>query len=137
MVNMHKARKAQTISTDAVVGVMLFVTAAILLFYLAGPVAKNRQADHLRQEAERLPSLLSSEQNLTTVLISGSQANPGNVESLLEDYENLKEILGIDAEFCVYFEDENGNIVPLQGRVGMGSSLVNISGMTCNASVYG
>ena len=132
-------KKAQTWSTDAVVGVVLFFIAVILLFYLTGPIAENRQAAKLQSESEKLPSVLSARQNLTSAFIEGSKVDVGKLASASNvSYENLKSLLGIESEFCIYFEDEKGNIVPVQGNmVGIGSPLVNLSGRGCNESISG
>lgn len=132
-------KKAQTWSTDVIIGVVLFFVAVILLFYLTGPIAENRRAAKLQSESEKLPSLLSSRQNLTAAFIDGSKVDVGKLAGAsIISYENLKSLLGIESEFCVYFEDEKGNVVPVQGnRIGVGSPLVNLSGKGCNESTSG
>ena len=131
-------KKAQTWSTDAVVGVVLFFLAVILLFYLSGPIAENRQTIKLQADADKLPSIVGTG-NLTGTFIDGANVNTGKLAAVSNiSYENLKSLLGIESEFCIYFEDEKGNIVPVQGdRMGIGSSLVNLSGTGCNESIPG
>lgn len=132
-------KKAQTWSTDAVVGVVLFFVAAILLFYLTGPISENRQTAKLQTEADKLPSILGAGQNQTGTFIDGAKVDAEKLASASNiSYEDLKSLFGIEAEFCIYFEDEKGNIVPVQGdRVGVGSPLVNLSGTGCNESIPG
>lgn len=132
-------KKAQTWSTDAIVGVVLFFIAAVLLFYLTGPISENRQAAKLQAEADKLPSTLGAGKNLTGTFIDGAKVDAGKLASALNvSYENLKSLLGLQSEFCIYFEDEKGNIVPLEGnRAGIGSPLVNLSGTGCNESIIG
>lgn len=132
-------KKAQTWSTDAIVGMVLFFIAVVLLYYLAGPIEENRQAAKLQAEADKLPSILGAAQNLTGTFIVGAKVDAGKLASASNvSYENLKSLLGIESDFCIYFEDEKGNIVPLQGdRAGIGSPLVNLSGAGCNESISG
>ncbi|MBI2140820.1 hypothetical protein HYU16_00185 [Candidatus Woesearchaeota archaeon] len=132
-------KKAQTWSTDAIVGVVLFFIAVVLLYYLTGPISENRQTAKLQADADKLPSILGTSQNLTGTFIDGAKVDVGKLATASNaSYENLKSLLGIESEFCIYFEDEKGNIVPMQGdRAGIGSPLVNISGKGCNESITG
>ena len=45
------------------------------------------------------------------------------------DYDDLKDSMNIKNEFCVYFEDENGNIV--EGIKTIGSDKIEVNGKPC------
>ena len=129
-------KKGQTWSTDAVVAVVIFILGAILLFYLMGPAAKNRNSEKLQDEAKKLPGILSASQNLTIIFVQGTRVDENKLSQILMlSYENLKALLGIQSDFCIYFEDEKGNIVPAGNRIGIGSPLVNFSGKACNETI--
>ena len=134
---MHKQmKKGQTLSTDAVVAVVIFFLAAMLMFYLMGPAAKNRRSEKLQVEAQRLPGILSANQNLTIIFIQGTKVDEKKLsETLNLSYENLKALLGIESDFCIYFEDDKGNLVPVGNKLGIGSPLVNLSGRACNETI--
>lgn len=133
---MRKMKKAQTFSTDAIVAVAMFIIAVIMLFYLSGPAAENRQSERLQSEAEKLPKVLGSEQNISAVFVEGSKIDDEKLrEAVNLSYDNLKDLLGVDSDFCIYLEDENGNIVPMEGKVGIGSPLANFSGRGCNETI--
>ena len=107
-----------------------------MLFYLSGPAASNKQNEKLRSESERLPTVLTSQQNISGVFIKGTKVDDQKLgEALNLSYESLKQLLGIQSDFCVYFEDEKGNVVPVRNKIGIGSSLVNFSGKGCNETV--
>ena len=115
---------------------MLFIVAAVLLFYLSGPAASNKQSEKLRSESEKLPAALTSQQNISGVFIKSTKVDDQKLGDALNlSYENLKQLLGINSDFCIYFEDEKGNIVPVRNKIGIGSSLVNFSGKGCNETV--
>ena len=136
MREIKNVKTAQTLSTDAIVAVVLFFLAALMLFYLSGSEAGTRWSDKLQRDSDKLPSALSSEQNISSVFIEGTKVNEGKLGRTLDtSYETLKDQLGIDSDFCIYFEDEKGNIVPMRGKVGIGSPLANISGNSCNATI--
>ena len=129
-------KRAQTFSTDAIIGVVLFIVAVVLLYYLSGPVAKNRQNEKLHTESEKLPAALTSQQNITGVFVKSTKVDDQKLgETLNLSYENLQQLLGIQSDFCIYFEDEKGNVVPIRNKIGIGSPLVNFSGRSCNETV--
>ena len=133
---MKKMKKAQTFSTDAVLAVAMFIIAVITLFYLSGPAAENKQSERLQSEAGKLPAVLGSEQNISAVFVQGSKINDQNLRDAMNlSYENLKDLLGVNSSFCIYIEDENGNIVPMEGKVGIGSPFANFSGKGCNETI--
>ena len=129
-------KKGQTWSTDAVVAVVIFILAAMVMFYLIGPAAKDRSSDKLQADAKQLPGVLSANQNLTIIFVQGTKVDELKLAQILTlSYENLKSLLGIQSDFCIYFEDDKGNIVPAGNKMGIGSPLVNFSGKACNETV--
>ena len=47
------------------------------------------------------------------------------------DYEQIKAYLGIDGDFVINFEDQNGNVVPMGSKLCVGSKDAQISGVPC------
>jgi len=48
------------------------------------------------------------------------------------EYDDVKESLGIKNDFCLYFEDEQGNIVQVDHiSRGIGYNKIHVSGMPC------
>ena len=129
-------KKGQTWSIDAVVAVVIFILAAMLMYYLLGPASNDRRAARLESEAGTLPGILSASGNLSVIFVQGTKVDENRLGEMIKlTYSNLKSLLGVESDFCVYFEDEKGNIVPAGGRVGVGSPLVNISGKACNDTI--
>tara|TARA_Y100000294_G_scaffold107344_1_gene99609 strand:+ start:406 stop:729 length:324 start_codon:yes stop_codon:yes gene_type:complete len=60
--------------------------------------------------------------------------NPSQIEELLgEDYSELKKKLRVKNEFCIFLEDEEGNVIYVsQDRPGMGSEKIKISEVECS-----
>jgi len=67
-------------------------------------------------------------------IVVGSIVNETKLQELLgKDYEDIKKSLRIKNNFCIYFEDENGDVVYLaQDRPGVGSGTINISDVPCS-----
>lgn len=129
-------KKGQTWSTDALVAVAMFILAVIMLYYLSGSATTDRRSEKLQSESDKLPATLSSQQNLSSVFIQGSKIDEQKLrEAISMSYDNLKSLLGVQSDFCIYLEDGNGNIVPMEGKVGIGSPLANFSGKACNDTI--
>ena len=47
------------------------------------------------------------------------------------DYEQVKSHLGMSADFMIHFEDEEGRIVPIGGKLCFGSGDAKINGVAC------
>jgi hypothetical protein len=133
---MIMSRKAQTWSTDALVGVALFIIAAILVYYLLGPVKDREQQKNIEDDSKKIPNSLGSDQNFTSTFIYNSKVDEAKLIGVSNlSYESLKNNLGVSSDFCIYFEDENGNLVPIGDKQGLGSPVANISGKSCNATI--
>ena len=48
------------------------------------------------------------------------------------DYDEVKKVLGVNNDFCVFFEDINGNIIKIDDvNLGIGSDKIHINGNPC------
>ncbi len=127
-------KKGQAWSIDAMVGVFLFVM--IIISVIAFSVSQTHNSDmaNLKQEGEELFSALRDKLNV----INERKIDPALLETLNDEgYESLKNFTGISSDFCIYFVDENDNLVfldELGEMVGIGSSKVLINGTPCNST---
>tara|TARA_Y100000310_G_C20696041_1_gene825824 strand:- start:4296 stop:4499 length:204 start_codon:yes stop_codon:yes gene_type:complete len=66
-------------------------------------------------------------------LISSNELTVEKVRSLDKmDYNEVKDILGIKSDFCIYFEDVTGNLVRIDNtNLGIGSDKIFINGEPC------
>ena len=70
----------------------------------------------------------------SVAVVDQNTINKTKLEQLVaSDYETLKEQLRINSEFCIYLEDENGDIIYMDpATIGKGSDTINISGVPCS-----
>ena|SRR3989338_5810362 len=48
------------------------------------------------------------------------------------DYNEVKSMLGVKNDFCIYFEDISGNVIRIDGiNLGIGSNRIYINGKPC------
>lgn len=130
---MSRTSKAQTISTDAVIAIALFMIVAIFFFSLTSDSPDNRKVKGLEFEIGKLSLAVSGSRNASSAFIIGSKVDEGRLERLANiSYQQLKDEIGINAEFCIHFEDEKGNIINVSGnKTGIGSSFVTVGGIKC------
>lgn len=120
---------------DVTLAVIIFIAA----FFVIYTIAANRTAssiDDLAREAERISKEAASE-NSSISLVEDSQLNQVKIEDLIgQDYDEIKKKLRVENEFCIYVEDEEGNLIFLnksetENVTGIGSPNINISGIAC------
>ena len=130
-------KRAQTVSFDALVGTGAFLLVLIFLFYIMGRELGGKEAVNVQKESEKIAGILASPQNTTVSIASGTKVDASKLEDVSQiEYELLRAHFGIKSDFCIYFEDEQGKIIPVSGnRLGIGSPLVNISGVPCNGTL--
>jgi len=87
----------------------------------------------LEQEAKILLDTVTAE---GTGLVQSNELLEDKVKSLSNmDYDEFKHTLGLKSDFCIYFEDANGNIIKIDGvEHGIGSEKIKINGKPCGVS---
>jgi hypothetical protein len=116
-------KKSQAFSFDVILAVIIFVGAFFIFYFLLNP--GTDKVEELRSCAE----LVSSALNITD---QGAVSESQLQELIDGDYPTLKAKIRAGCDFCIYFEDQGGNIVYVRGGIsGVGSSKINISGTPC------
>ena len=84
----------------------------------------------LEQEAKILLDTVTAE---GTGLVQSNELLEDKVKSLSNmDYDEFKHTLGLKSDFCIYFEDANGNLIKIDGvEHGIGSEKIKINGKPC------
>lgn len=123
--------KAQSWSVDIMLAVVIFI-GSFFIFYTLFDQGSNSKVDSLRDEAAVVIKGMSSGED-TIRVVSNNEVNLSKVSELKNiSYEELKRMLRVEGEFCIYFEDDKGNVVLINNSYrGIGSSNINISGIPC------
>mgnify|MGYP001591023720 CR=1 FL=1 len=125
-------KKAQSWSVDIMLAVVLFI-GAFMLFYVFIYGDSGDNAAQLNKEASVIISQVSSDESPVKV-VDGNDINISKIAQLRNmSYDELKRRLRAEKDFCIYFEDENGNIVLVNGSYGVGSKDINVSGTPCES----
>jgi len=125
--------KSQTISADAMIAVGLFTVAIIMFFSFSGDAVEERKIEDLQSESSKLLSALSSTRNVSHGFLVGTKVDKEKLNDLTNlTYAQLKQAIGVNADFCIYFEDQDGNLIEIrESVVGLGSRWVEVAGMLC------
>lgn len=104
----------------------VLIIAIIIIFFSAAS-----QKDTLREEAESLTSELTN--GGTYSLATGGAIQEQKVDKLAKmNYNELKKVLEVESDFCVYFEDQNGNLIEVKDGVeSFGSEIIELNGKPC------
>jgi len=130
--------KAQAWSMDIALAVVIFIVAFFVIYNIVASRAPS-DISGLQQEAERISKEIIS-QNSSLSLVDGEILNETKILNLSgQNYIELKKKIRIENEFCIYFEDEEGNVINITDASGryalsIGYPEINISGVPCNFS---
>jgi len=129
--------KAQTISADAFIAVALFMIVLIFFFSFSGDKTAEIKVKDLETESSKLASAVSGVRNETPSFLEGTKINIERLKGASEmTYSELKNALGIGADFCIHFEDEGGNVIEIrEGIAGLGSSYIIVGDMPCGTEL--
>ncbi|MFH0870204.1 MAG: hypothetical protein V1866_04060 [archaeon] len=124
--------RAQVWSIDVLLAVVIFIS-IILIFYVTISSKQGPKLNGLQQEAASLKAELEKNPGLS--FLDADDINYTRLQNFSDEvsinYSDVKEKLGIRGEFCIFYEDEQGNLVLIDNRTGIGSGDVNISGTPC------
>lgn len=125
--------KAQTTSADAFIAVALFIIVVMFFFSISGEQFGEKKARDLQASLAKLVSSLSATRNTSESLLLGTRVNEQRLQQLSSlEYQRLKDAIGTETDFCIHFEDEEGDVVEISDTVtGLGSSFVRIGDTLC------
>ncbi len=124
--------RSQSWSIDITLAVAVFMI-AFFLFYGFLNSSSDTKTSSLKDAASILSRQIASE-NTALGIIDNKEINASKASKLKSmGYEQIKEQLRIEDDFCIYVEDENGNLVLIDDSIsGIGSPGISISGTSCS-----
>ena len=119
---MLKSKKSQTWSLDAMLSFMVFIFGIVIVLYFLLFASGKDVLKQLQKESELIPmKIIASEPNIDNDLafIIDGKVNKERLKSLSSyDYDQLKTEFGVLNDFCIYFEDKDGNLVDISSELG-------------------
>lgn len=128
-----KRKKREVRKKKKIDALFLVLIVAVLIMFASLLTPKTDLKEDLTSLREEANNILRELTDSTEFSIA-----PGNIinEERLKKisgmtYDNLKDNLDVENEFCVYFEDEDGNLVEVTGVKSIGSDVIDINGKPC------
>ena len=113
-------KKTQTLSFDVLVAVGVFISAVIVILYLVSqPSGTRRTLQELTDEGETISSQLissGSDSGGAVIVVKNKLQKDALADLAKLPYNELKSVLGIKADFCIHFEDEDGNLIDIENN---------------------
>lgn len=138
-----RKRKTQTLSFDVLVAVGVFIAAVIVVLYLVSqPKGTRATLEDLTEEGETISSQListGSEPSSEMAIVVKNRLDKAALADLAKlNYTELKSLLGVKEDFCIHFEDENGNLVDIDDtavtQYSIGSPYLNFTVVETNTT---
>ncbi|MBI2650300.1 DUF1933 domain-containing protein [Candidatus Woesearchaeota archaeon] len=129
---MANKKKAQSWSIDITLGVIIFM-AAFFVFYSLLNSNPNTKASSLEEQASVIIKQTTAEGGAIAI-VHGNEVDIGRLNQLKDlSYDELKGMLRVEGDFCIFLEDEQGNLVLINNSYrGIGSPNINLSGAPCS-----
>ena len=130
-------RKAQSWSMDLIMGVVLFLL-IVTIFYAFSSKNQVPRSEVLQQEGENIATKLdtSAASGGKYPVITNGVISEQNVQALYNTpYDQLKQDLQVQGDFCIYMEDDQGNVITVGNKIGAGNDTLSVSGVGCGQSV--
>ena len=129
------SKKSQSWSIDIILAVVLFM-GAFFLFYSILSDDPAASAKNLKNDASLVIRQVSSE-GLPVNILDRQQVNISKLNELKNlTYAELKSMLRVEGDFCIYMEDDKGYVVIVNNSYkGIGSPKINISNTPCNETI--
>ena len=123
-------KRGQSWSFDIALAVVIFILTTITFFAFSNS-DNTRKLTVVQSEVHYILDNAKAE-NSPLQIVSNQEVDVSKLQQLASsEYSEIKEQAGVKNDFCIYFEDENGNVVPIEGNFGIGSSSINVSGIPC------
>ncbi len=132
-----KHPKSQIFSIDTMIATMIFIAAITGLLVYIGLSNESQVIEEITFEAELIPKMLVTTDQGDLSLLTMNKIDANRLAQLAQiPYQQLKDQLGVKYDFCIYFEDSNGNLVDLSeiidlDYVGIGSPEASVAGIPC------
>ncbi len=116
---------------DIMIAIVLFI-GTIFVFYSVLSAKQSPKTDELQDDASIvLESIVSEDSDIG--ILDGAEVNETKLEELLGmEYSEIKKKMRVENEFCIFLEDEEGNVIYItQDQPGIGSDEISVSEVPC------
>ncbi len=131
-----KGKKAQGLSLDLLIAVLLFLGIIGAFYYISlhkGPT--QQEVEELKVDTLKLTTQLDYQGDIG-ILDEYRNLNIDKVNQLYNKTpEEIRNELGLRGKFCIYITDSQGNVLIFNNKTGVGYSDVVVGGTPCGEEV--
>ena len=108
---------------------VLFIFAFIGFYALLASSTQTTKTGQLSNEGSIVATVTGSTERQTNItFMQGDKLNVKKFARFAnQNYTYTRSKLGIGKDFCIHFEDAQGNIINISGRTTIGSSKINVT----------
>ncbi len=123
-------KRSQAFSMDIMLAIVVFL-GAIFITYSILQGGKGGTVKELEKDASNVLGNLASQDNELGI-VNGVELNETKVQQLIETtYPEIKQKMRAGNDFCIFLEDDQGNVIYISNQAGIGSDKIKISGTPC------
>jgi len=129
-------RKGQTWSFDILLAVFVFLIIIIIVVSIIGGLTESSEKSRLAEQSEYITNALASEKDFA--FIKDNKIDPEKLKDMAsKDMDTLRQLLNVRDDFCLYFEDQEGNLVRIvrdnvSYYTGVGSQEARVNDINCS-----
>ncbi|NOZ80928.1 MAG: hypothetical protein GXP63_04605 [DPANN group archaeon] len=130
-------KKAQTYLSDLLFAIGIFLLTFIIFFNFLS-VSESKRTGRLEAESVLIPTrLVMTGDNDTLAIIVDNVVDTTKLKELSNrGYTSIKNAIGVTNDFCIIFEDKDGNLINLTQVIGspnygIGSPRMQVEGRPC------
>ena len=120
-------KKAQVWSMDVIIAITIFTLIFIGLFLTIGIASKGSKSGTLINENEVISEALLADTRNISIMSENKLDKAAILNFSQKGYEEIKAELGITSDFCIYFEETDGDITDIEEIYTIGDPSVNIT----------
>jgi len=116
-------------SYDIITAVVIFMLGIAMFYSLIASTSTTTKTETLSEEGSIVALLSSSSERQSNLsFIRNDKLNRKRYEAFIsQPYEVTKGQLGLVSDFCIHFEDTDGNVLNISGKTTYGSPEINIT----------
>lgn len=123
-------KKGQTWSFDLLIAVVLFIVVVSIFYAFLSSDTNSDSTQDLQSEAKSVGYYFNCDvSDYARCFVESGKINEAKLDDLMQyiqsnpnvAYAALKKDLGVSGDFCIYFRDKSGYLVPIEYPVGSGT----------------
>ena len=123
---------------DVLIATFVFIIIFILFFGILHNISESERDKRVKEEGEMLAEVVTV--NSQIGFVKANKLDTGRLQNVKNmNYSDIKRGLDLRNDFCIYFEDENGELITIKDEDGtpitgsIGSADAKIGGIPCGS----